>query len=114
MRPGGVANMLRAISYAEMEGMGSVLHNQAMGIASAMHIHKVPTGPGWGLELDEAALEKYATGPTVVIESLDVGAEAWLVRAGTQVPPRGNGSGVGVDLRVYPSKGMDYARFADE
>jgi muconate cycloisomerase len=29
---------------------------------------KVPTGPGWGVTLDEEALEKYATGPTVVIE----------------------------------------------
>jgi muconate cycloisomerase len=28
----------------------------------------VPTGPGWGVELDGDALEKYATGPTVVIE----------------------------------------------
>ena len=38
-RPGGVTNMLRAISYAEMQGMGAVLHNQPLGIASAMHIH---------------------------------------------------------------------------
>jgi len=104
-RPGGVTNMLRAISYAEMEGMGAVLHNQPLGIASAMHIHiaaaryhslghatelfghlmmeddlitdrldysngtaTVPTGPGWGVELDRAALEKYATAPTITIE----------------------------------------------
>jgi muconate cycloisomerase len=104
-RPGGVTNMLKAISYAEMEGLGCVLHNQTLGIASAMHIHvaaaryhalghaielfghymmeddlirqrlnysngkaKVPNGPGWGVELDEAALEKYATGPSVIIE----------------------------------------------
>ncbi len=104
-RPGGVTNMLRAIAFAEMEGMGTVLHNQPLGIASAMHIHiaaakhyslghsielfgqimmendlikdpinydngmaTVPDGPGWGVELDEAALEKYASGPMVVIE----------------------------------------------
>ena len=104
-RPGGVTNMLRAISYGEIEGMGTVLHNQPLGIASAMQIHvaaaryhslghaielfghlmmeddliverinysngtaTVPTGPGWGVTLDEAALERYATGPTVVIE----------------------------------------------
>ena len=104
-RPGGVTNMLRAISFAEMEGMGAILHNQPLGIASAMHIHvaaakyhvlghaielwghlmmeddliterinysngtaTVPSGPGWGVELDRIALEKYATGPTVVIE----------------------------------------------
>jgi muconate cycloisomerase len=28
---------------------------------------RVPNGPGWGVELDEAALERYATGPAVVI-----------------------------------------------
>ena len=29
---------------------------------------RVPHGPGWGVELDEVALERYATGPTVVIK----------------------------------------------
>ncbi len=104
-RPGGVTNLLRALSYAELEGMGAVLHNQPLGIASAMHIHvaaarhhslghatelfgqvmmeddlivealnydngaaTVPTGPGWGVDLDEDALKKYTTGPTVVVE----------------------------------------------
>ncbi len=104
-RPGGVTNMLKAIAFAEMEGMGAVLHNQPLGIASSMHIHiaaakhyslghatelfgqimmaddlikepinydngvaTVPDGPGWGVELDEAALEKYASGSMVVIE----------------------------------------------
>jgi muconate cycloisomerase len=28
---------------------------------------RVPAGPGWGVELDEPALDKYATGPTVKI-----------------------------------------------
>ncbi|MBU3916391.1 hypothetical protein KKA14_12725 [bacterium] len=104
-RPGGVTNMLRAISYAEMEGMGCILHNQPLGISSAMQIHvaaaryhslghaielfgqlmmeddlikepinyddgtaTVPSGPGWGVELDEAALKQYATSETVIIE----------------------------------------------
>jgi muconate cycloisomerase len=26
---------------------------------------RVPAGPGWGVALDEAALDKYATGPAV-------------------------------------------------
>ena len=30
---------------------------------------KAPAGPGWGVELDENALEKYATGPTVKIQA---------------------------------------------
>lgn len=29
---------------------------------------KVPEGPGWGVELDENALEKYKTSPTITIE----------------------------------------------
>lgn len=105
-RPGGVTNALRAITYAEQRGLGSVIHNQSLGIASAMQIHlaaarhhslghatelfgyfmfeddlvvepinysggtaTVPTGPGWGIALDEAALAKYATGPTVKIRA---------------------------------------------
>jgi muconate cycloisomerase len=104
-RPGGVTNALRALAYAEQRGLGAVLHNQPLGIASAMHIHlaaakhhslghptelfghvmfeddliregidysggtaAVPSGPGYGVELDEDALRKYATGSTVVLE----------------------------------------------
>jgi muconate cycloisomerase len=103
-RPGGVTNALRAITYAEQRGMGSVIHNQSLGISSAMQIHldaarhhslghatelfgyfmfeddllvepinysggtaTVPLGPGWGVALDETALVKYATGPTITI-----------------------------------------------
>jgi muconate cycloisomerase len=103
-RPGGVTNALRAIAYAEQRGLGVVLHNQPLGIASAMHIHlaaarhhslghatelfgyvmlqddliqeridysggtaKLPEGPGWGVNLDESALERFATGPTVKV-----------------------------------------------
>lgn len=29
---------------------------------------KVPEGPGWGVEIDEKALEKYATGPAIVLK----------------------------------------------
>jgi len=104
-RPGGVTNALRAIAYAEQRGMGVVIHNQTLGIASAMQIHlaaaryhslghaielfghvmfeddliienidysggrvSLPKGAGFGVELDEEALKKYATGPTVVID----------------------------------------------
>lgn len=103
-RPGGVTSMLRAITYAEMRGLGVVMHNQPFGISTAMQAHiaaarfpalghavelcgdimleddlvlegvKIengwihpPTGPGWGVELDEAAVELYAIGPRVVL-----------------------------------------------
>jgi muconate cycloisomerase len=104
-RPGGVSKALKALDYAKMRGLGVVLHNQPLGIASAMHIHfhvaryfsidyatelfgqemleddlilkpldynngmgKLPEGPGWGVKLDEKALERYATDATVIIE----------------------------------------------
>lgn len=105
-RPGGVTNAIRAINYAEQRGMGAVIHNQTLGVASAMQIHlaaakhhslghatelfghvmleddlivepidygggtaTVPAGHGWGVELDEDALKKYATTDTVIVEA---------------------------------------------
>ncbi|MCJ7651424.1 MAG: mandelate racemase/muconate lactonizing enzyme family protein [Candidatus Lokiarchaeota archaeon] len=104
-RPGGVTRALKAIEYAKMRGIGVVLHNQPLGIASAMHIHlhaakynsidyatelfgqemleddlitnpidygngfaKVPEGPGWGVTLDESALNSFATAEKTIIE----------------------------------------------
>jgi len=31
---------------------------------------KVPKGPGWGVELNDKALLKYATSPTITIKKL--------------------------------------------
>jgi muconate cycloisomerase len=104
-RPGGITQALRAIDYAARRGLGTVLHNQPLGIASAAQVHlgaaraavlghamelfghvmleddlvaegldyaggrvRVPEGPGLGVTLDEAALERYATAPPVVLE----------------------------------------------
>src|SRR6185295_1576140 len=38
-RPGGITHALRAIDYATPRGMGVVLHNQPLGIASAAQVH---------------------------------------------------------------------------
>jgi len=38
-RPGGVTQALRAIDYASRRGLGVVLHNQPLGIASAVQVH---------------------------------------------------------------------------
>ncbi|MGV9141813.1 MAG: mandelate racemase/muconate lactonizing enzyme family protein [Promethearchaeota archaeon] len=38
-RPGGITKALKAINYAKMRGLGIVLHNQPLGIASAFQIH---------------------------------------------------------------------------
>jgi muconate cycloisomerase len=105
-RPGGVTAALAAIDFASSRGLGVIIHNQPLGIASAMHLHlasarhsrlhhaielfgdimfdddlilspldytggtaAVPPGPGFGVELDDAALARYAVGKTLVIES---------------------------------------------
>jgi len=104
-RPGGLTQALRAIDYAACRGIGTILHNQPLGIASAAQVHlgaarasalghamelfghvmleddlilapldysggrvRVPEGPGFGVALDEAALDRYATGPASVLE----------------------------------------------
>jgi muconate cycloisomerase len=104
-RPGGVTKALKVINYANLRGLGIVLHNQPLGIASAMQIHlhiakyhvinyaselfgkemmvddlisntieyskgkaKLPKGSGWGVKLDERALERFATSSTTTLE----------------------------------------------
>jgi muconate cycloisomerase len=104
-RPGGISSALRAIDFAAERGMGVVLHNQTLGIATAAQLHlasarhdllghdpelfgevmfeddlilepiaysggaaDVPQGPGFGVELDEEALERYAVAEPLVIE----------------------------------------------
>ena len=103
-RPGGIYKAIKAVSIAEQLGLGVVIHNQPLGLATSMHIHlatakysalthatelfgnfmyeddlikkpleyskgyvNVPLGPGWGVELDEDALQKYATSPPTII-----------------------------------------------
>jgi muconate cycloisomerase len=103
-RPGGLTQALHAIDYVARRGMGTVLHNQPLGIASAAQVHlgaaraevlghamelfghimmeddlivapldysggevRVPDRPGLGVELDEAALDRYAVGAPVVV-----------------------------------------------
>ena len=104
-RPGGVTKATIALNYAKMSGLEVVLHNQPLGIASAMHAHfhsahyheidhptelfgqemlqddlilnplnyhdgkvSVPEGVGWGVKLDEHALQRFATEDTTVCE----------------------------------------------
>jgi muconate cycloisomerase len=104
-RPGGITRALQAIDYAAQRGMGTVLHNQPLGIGSAAQVHlgaarsavlghamelfghvmmeddlivdpldysagsvRVPDGPGFGVVLDEDALERYAVARPAVVE----------------------------------------------
>ncbi len=103
-RPGGTLPALKMIDYAARRGLGTVIHSQPMGIASAMLAHiaaarhnvlghapelfgnvmfeddlidpplkyekgaiKIPTGPGWGIKIDEKAMEKHAKRPATTI-----------------------------------------------
>jgi muconate cycloisomerase len=103
-RPGGLTQALRAIDLAAARGLGTILHNQPLGIASAAQVQlgaarasllghamelfghvmleddlvlepldcsggqvRVPEGPGFGVALDESALDRYATGAAVVL-----------------------------------------------
>jgi muconate cycloisomerase len=104
-RPGGVTKALKALNYAKMRGLDVVLHNQPLGIASAMHIHftiakyplidhatelfgqemlqddliidpidycngmaRVSEKDGWGVKLDERALNQYAIDSTTILD----------------------------------------------
>ena len=103
-RPGGITQALRAIDYVARRGMGTVLHNQPLGIGSAAQVHlgaarasvlghamelfghvmmeddlvetpldysggrvRIPDAPGFGVSVDEAALERYAVAAPVVL-----------------------------------------------
>lgn len=38
-RPGGITNALRAIDFASARGLGTIIHNQPLGIGTAAHAH---------------------------------------------------------------------------
>lgn len=88
-RPGGVTNALRAISLAEQRGMMVALHNQPLGIASAMHIHLAAAryhSLGHATEL----FGHFMLEDDLIVDPIDY-AE------GFAVVPRGPGWGVALD-----------------
>lgn len=99
-RPGGLTAALRAVDYAAARGLGTIIHNQPLGLGTAAHLHlatarfdrlghdvelagdvmfdehlvrdrleahdgslAVPTGPGWGVEVDLDALHDHLVAP---------------------------------------------------
>ncbi|MDQ2678192.1 MAG: mandelate racemase/muconate lactonizing enzyme family protein [Actinomycetota bacterium] len=38
-RPGGITGAVRAIDYAAARGMGTIIHNQPLGLGTAAHVH---------------------------------------------------------------------------
>lgn len=105
-RPGGVTGALRAIDYAAARGMGTIIHNQPLGLGTATHVHvaaaradrlghavelagdvmfeehlvvdrcvvadghiHVPTGPGFGVDVDRDALDDHLIAEPVVLSA---------------------------------------------
>lgn len=97
-RPGGLTAALDVIDYAALRGLGTIIHNQPLGVGTAALAHLaaarfdrlghdvelsgdvmfaetlvhepparvggelvVPTGPGWGVEVDRDALDRCTT-----------------------------------------------------
>ncbi|MBM4336614.1 MAG: hypothetical protein FJ108_11985 [Deltaproteobacteria bacterium] len=86
-RPGGITQALRAIDYASRRGIGTVLHNQPLGIASAAQVHLGASRAsvlGHAMELfghvmleDDLILEplRYANGRVQVPQGPGLGVE---------------------------------------
>jgi muconate cycloisomerase len=103
-RPGGLTGALHAIDYATARGLGTIIHNQPLGLGTAAHLHlaaarfdrlgnavelagdvmfdehlltsplpvvdghlDVPTGPGWGVQIDRDRLEDHLVAEPHVI-----------------------------------------------
>ena len=91
-RPGGVTQALRAIDYAAARGLGVVLHNQPLGIASAMQVHVAAARSpnlGHAIELFGHIMME----DDLILEPLDY--SGGVVRV-----PQGAGLGVALDERA--------------
>lgn len=89
-RPGGVTKALKALDHADKIGMKAVLHNQPLGIASAMHIH---------LNVARKSSFGYATelfGDMMMAD--DLIARQIKYRKGMAHLPKGDGWGVTLDM----------------
>lgn len=102
-RPGGLTAALDVIDYAALRGLGTIIHNQPLGLGTAVLAHLaaarfdrlghdvelagdvmfdetlvvdpptrhggrlvVPSGPGWGVEVDRDALDRFTTATTSI------------------------------------------------
>ena len=102
-RPGGLTAALDVIDYAALRGLGTIIHNQPLGLGTAVLAHLaaarfdrlghdvelagdvmfdetlvvdpptrhggrlvVPSGPGWGVEVDRDALDRFTTTTTSI------------------------------------------------
>lgn len=112
-RPGGLVHALTLIDYAAVRGLGTIIHNQPLGVGTAALAHlataryevlghdvelagdvmfdatltreplrptggrlPVPTGAGWGVEVDRDALDDHCVAAPVVVTLDDLTAGA--------------------------------------
>jgi muconate cycloisomerase len=89
-RPGGVSKALKALDHADMIGMKAVLHNQPLGIATAMHVH---------LNVARKQSFRYATElfGDIMLED-DLITKPIKYRKGMAYLPKGDGWGVTLDM----------------
>ena len=88
-RPGGLTGALRAIDYAAARGLGTIIHNQPLGIGTAMHAHLAAA------RFDRLGHDVELAGDVMFDHHLV--HERYLVEDGSLVLPGGPGWGIEVD-----------------
>lgn len=88
-RPGGVTGALRAIDYAAARGLGTIIHNQPLGIGTAMHAHVAAA------RFDRLGHDVELAGDVMFDEHLV--KERYAIEDGSIVLPGGPGWGIEVD-----------------
>ena len=88
-RPGGVTGALRAIDYVAAKGMGTIIHNQPLGIGTATHAHIAAAR--W----DRLGHSPELAGDVMFEEHLT--DARYAVEDGCMVLPGGPGWGISVD-----------------
>lgn len=88
-RPGGITGALRAIDYAAARGLGTIIHNQPLGIGTAMHAHVAAA------RFDRLGHAVELAGDVMFDEHLVT--ERYAVEDGHLVLPGGAGWGIEVD-----------------
>ncbi len=89
-RPGGVTHALHAITLAEQRSMGVIIHNQPLGVQSAMLLH-LASARFHALGHDIELLGHVALENDLLVHPIEY-------RGGTAVVPQGAGWGVEIDL----------------
>ncbi len=88
-RPGGITNALRIIDYAAARGVGTILHNQPLGIGTAVQAHIAAA------RYDRLGHDPELAGDVMFDQHLTT--ERYRVENGSIVLPGGAGWGITVD-----------------